>query len=105
MKKFNLQGDSNGDDVVNEIDYSGVASYIMGDTPAAFDAEASDVDVNGTVDVRDYVGIANIITTGSIYGGTSNITAENTSKTICAYRLCVVCAMYIHSAGSRHYPV
>ena len=105
MKKFNLQGDSNGYDVVNEIDYSGVASYIMGDTPAAFDAEASDVDVNGTVDVRDYVGIANIITTGSIYGGTSNITAGNTSKTLCAYRLCAVCAMYIHSAESRHYPV
>ena len=105
MKKFNLHGDSNGDDVVNEIDYSGVASYIIGNAPEEFDAEACDVDENGTVDVRDYVGIANIITTGSIYGGTSNITAGNTSKILCAYRLCVVCAMYIHSAGSRHYPV
>ena len=80
MKKFNLQGDSNGYDVVNEIDYSGVASYIMGDTPAAFDAEASDVDVNGTVDVRDYVGIANIISTGSIYGGASNNAKAAMSK-------------------------
>ena len=105
MKKFNLHGDSNGDDVVNAKDYSGVASYIMGDSQEEVDAETSDVDENGTVDVRDYVGIANIITTGSIYGGTSNITAGNTSKTLCAYRLCVVCAMYIHSAGSRHYPV
>ena len=54
-KDFNIRmlSDSNGDDAVNEIDYSGVASYIMGDTPAEFDAEASDVDVNGTVDVRD----------------------------------------------------
>ena len=48
-----MLSDSNGDDMVNEIDYSGVASYIMGDTPAEFDAEASDVDVNGTADVRD----------------------------------------------------
>ncbi len=81
-KDFNIRmlSDSNGDDVVNEIDYSGVASYIMGDTPAAFDAEASDVDVNGTVDVRDYVGIANIISTGSIYGGTSNNAKAAMSK-------------------------
>ena len=81
-KDFNIRmlSDSNGDDVVNEIDYSGVASYIMGDTPAEFDAEASDVDVNGTVDVRDYVGIANIISTGSIYGGTSNNAKAAMSK-------------------------
>ena len=81
-KNFNIRmlSDSNGDDVVNEIDYSGVASHIMGDTPATFDAEASDVDVNGTVDVRDNVGIANIITTGSIYGGTSNNAKAAMSK-------------------------
>ena len=79
---FNIRmlSDSNGDDVVNEIDYSGVASYIMGDTPAEFDAEASDVDGNGTVDVRDYVGIANIITTGSIYGGANNNAKAAMSK-------------------------
>ncbi len=71
---FNIRmlSDSNGDDAINEIDYSGVASYIIGNAPEEFDAEACDVDENGTVDVRDYVGIANIITTGSIYGGTSN---------------------------------
>ena len=80
IEKLNAQGDSNGDDVVNEIDYSGVASYIMGETPEAFDVEACDVDVNGTVDVRDYVGIANIITTGSIYGGTSNNAKAAMSK-------------------------
>ncbi|MBQ8058482.1 MAG: hypothetical protein IJ199_01495 [Prevotella sp.] len=80
IEKLNAQGDSNGDDVVNEIDYSGVASYIMGETPEAFDVEASDVDVNGTVDVRDNVGIANIITTGSIYGGTSNNAKAAMSK-------------------------
>ena len=80
IEKFNLQGDSNGDDVVNAKDYSGVASYIMGDSPEEFDAEASDVDENGTVDVRDYVGIANIITTGSIYGGTSNNAKAAMSK-------------------------
>ncbi len=80
IEKFNLQGDSNGDDVVNAKDYSGVASYIMGETPEAFDVEASDVDVNGTVDVRDNVGIANIITTGSIYGGISNNAKAAMSK-------------------------
>ena len=80
IEKFNLQGDSNGDDVVNAKDYSGVASYIMGETPEEFDAEASDVDVNGTVDVRDYVGIANIISAGSIYGGTSNNAKAAMSK-------------------------
>ena len=75
-----MLSDSNYDDVVNAKDYSGVANYIMGDTPAEFDAEASDVDVNGTVDVRDYVGIANIISTGSIYGGTSNNAKAAMSK-------------------------
>lgn len=75
-----MLSDCNSDDAVNEIDYSGLASYIMGDTPAEFDAEASDVDVNGTVDVRDYVGIANIISTGSIYGGTSNNAKAAMSK-------------------------
>ena len=80
IEKFNLQGDSNGDDVVNAKDYSGVASYIMGETPEAFDAEASDVDENGDIDVRDYVGIANIISAGSIYGGTSNNAKAAMSK-------------------------
>ena len=81
-KNYNIRmlSDSNGDDVVNEIDYSGVASYIMGETPEAFDAEACDVDENGTVDVRDYVGIANIISTGSIYGGASNNAKAAMSK-------------------------
>ncbi len=80
IEKFNLQGDSNGDDVVNAKDYSGVANYIMDDSPEEFDLEASDVDENGTVDVRDYVGIANIIATGSIYGGTSNNAKAAMSK-------------------------
>ena len=75
-----MLSDCNSDDVVNEIDCSGVANYIMGNAPEEFDAEASDVDVNGTVDVRDYVGIANIITTGSIYGGTSNNAKAAMSK-------------------------
>jgi len=81
-KDFNIRmlSDSNGDDVVNAKDYSGVANYIMGDTPEAFDVEASDVDENGTVDVRDYVGIANIITTGSIYGGANNNAKAAMSK-------------------------
>ncbi|MBQ6760366.1 MAG: hypothetical protein IJP47_02935 [Prevotella sp.] len=80
IEELNAQGDSNGDDEINERDYSCVASFIMGETPAAFDAEASDVDVNGTVDVRDYVGIANIISTGSIYGGASNNAKAAMSK-------------------------
>ena len=78
--KIRILSDSNSDNVTNAKDYSGVASYIMGDTPAAFDAEASDVDVNGTVDVRDYVGIANIISTGSIYGGANNNAKAAMSK-------------------------
>ena len=79
---FNIRmlSDSNGDDAINEIDYSGVASYIMGEAPGEFDAEACDVDENGTVDVRDYVGIANIISTSSIYGGTSNNAKAAMSK-------------------------
>ena len=80
IEELNAQGDSNGDDEINEVDYSGVASYIMGEAPGEFDAEACDVDVNGTVDVRDYVGIANIISTGSIYGGTSNNAKAAMSK-------------------------
>ena len=80
IEKIYAQGDSNGDGMVNEIDYSGVASYIMGDSPEEFDVEASDVDENGTVDVRDYVGIANIIATGSIYGGTSSNAKAAMSK-------------------------
>ena len=80
IEKLNAQGDSNGDDVVNAKDYSGVANYIMGEPPETFDVEASDVDENGDIDVRDYVGIANIITTGSIYGGTNNNAKAAMSK-------------------------
>ena len=80
IEKFNLQGDSNSDDVVNAKDYSSVANYIMDDSPEEFDPEASDVDENGTVDVRDYVGIANIIATGSIYGGASSNAKAAMSK-------------------------
>ena len=80
IEELNAQGDSNGDDEINEIDYSCVASYIIGNAPEEFDAEACDVDENGTVDVRDYVGIANIISTGSIYGGTSNNAKAAMSK-------------------------
>ena len=80
IEELNAQGDSNGDDEINEVDYSGVASYIMGEAPGEFDAEACDVDVNGTVDVRDYVGIANIISTGSIYGGANNNAKAAMSK-------------------------
>ena len=81
-KDFNIRmlSDSNGDHEINEIDYSCVANYIMGETPEACDAEACDVDGNGTVDVRDYVGIANIISTGSIYGGTNNNAKAAMSK-------------------------
>ncbi|MCR5068750.1 MAG: leucine-rich repeat protein [Prevotella sp.] len=81
-KNFNIRmlSDSNSDNVTNAKDYSGVANYIMGNAPEVFDAEASDVDVNGTVDVRDNVGIANIISTGSIYGGASNNAKAAMSK-------------------------
>ncbi len=80
IEELNAQGDSNGDDEINERDYSCVASFIMGDTPETYDAEACDVDENGTVDVRDYVGIANIISTGSIYGGANNNAKAVVSK-------------------------
>lgn len=63
-----VTGDISGDGEVDVSDYTGVANYIHGSTPAGFNSKAADVDNSGTIDVSDYTGIANIIHTGSIYG-------------------------------------
>lgn len=66
--KTYVLGDINSDGTVDVSDYTGVANYIHGNTPAGFVIKAGDVDESGTIDVSDYTGIANIIHTGSIYG-------------------------------------
>lgn len=37
-----------------------------------FNVKAADVNRDGNIDVSDYIGVANIILTGSIYGTTNN---------------------------------
>jgi surface protein len=63
-----VTGDASGDDVVDVLDYTGVANYIHGRVPAGFNVRAADVDENNVIDVSDYTGIANIIHYGSPYG-------------------------------------
>ena len=46
----------------------GVANFILGQTQEGFNEKAADVNEYGKVDVSDYIGIANIILTGSVYG-------------------------------------
>ena len=46
----------------------GVANFILGQTQEGFNEKAADVNNDGTVDVSDYIGIANIILTESVYG-------------------------------------
>ena len=63
-----VNGDINGDGVVDVSDYIGVANHILGVQQENFNEQAADVDGNGSIDVSDYIGIANIILTGSPYG-------------------------------------
>ena len=63
-----VNGDINGDSVVDVSDYIGVANHILGVQQEGFNEEAADVNGDNIIDVSDYIGIANIILTGSPYG-------------------------------------
>ena len=56
-----IKGDIDGNGAVNVLDYTGVANYILGETPENFNEKAADIDENGVINVLDYTGVANII--------------------------------------------
>lgn len=56
-----IPGDVNSDLAVNVQDYTGVANFILGNTPEDFNEKAADVNNDGVINVQDYTGIANII--------------------------------------------
>jgi hypothetical protein len=49
-------------------DYIGVANNILGIAQDVFDEEAGDINGDGKIDISDYIGVANIIHTGSPHG-------------------------------------
>lgn len=59
----NIPGDADDDKVVTVADITAVASYILGETPATFNAKNADVNGDGSIDVADITGIAEIILT------------------------------------------
>lgn len=56
-----LEGDVNGDGVVNETDAIDVATYILGKTPTGFKKDAADINKDDMVNVADIVLINKII--------------------------------------------
>lgn len=57
-------GDVNDDGDVNVNDISSVASYILGNTPQPFNAEAADYNADGEINVNDISSIASFILSG-----------------------------------------
>ena len=55
------RGDTNGDGRVNLTDKMNLVTYVLGKTPDAFIREVSDVNRDGTFDLRDCRGVADII--------------------------------------------
>lgn len=51
-----INGDINGNGVVNELDREAIVNHIMGNSPEGFDVDAADVNKDGNVDVADVVG-------------------------------------------------
>ena len=56
-----LEGDANGDGVVNAADIVEVVNYIMGHPTNKFDAAAADANSDKVVNAADIVQIVNII--------------------------------------------
>lgn len=59
-------GDVNNDRKVNVGDITGIANYILGNTPANFVTKAADVNMDGNINVGDITGIANLILYGAV---------------------------------------
>ena len=55
------RGDTNGDGRVNLTDKMNLVTYVLGTTPDSFIREVSDVNRDGTFDLRDCRGVADII--------------------------------------------
>jgi len=56
-----INGDANGDGVVDVNDITAVVNYIQGNAQSSFDSIAADVNVDGVIDVNDITAIVNII--------------------------------------------
>jgi hypothetical protein len=54
-------GDSNEDGIVDEDDIINLINYIQAKNPNPFNFEASDINLNNTIDIADVVGIVSII--------------------------------------------
>lgn len=61
-----IPGDVNGDGKVNVIDFTAIANFILGKTPAGFNEKAANVVVDEKVNVVDLTAVANIILYGQI---------------------------------------
>lgn len=65
-------GDVDGNGKINVVDFTAIANYILGKTPAGFIEKAADVDGNGKVNVVDLTAVANLI----LYGSTGQANAR-----------------------------
>ena len=55
------KGDANGDGIVDVADITAIASYILGTTPEAWNADNADANSDSKIDVADITGTAGII--------------------------------------------
>ena len=56
-----LQGDVNGDEVVNIADVTTLIDYLLGNTPEAFDEQAADVNGDGVINIADVTALIDML--------------------------------------------
>lgn len=61
-----LLGDANGDGEVNILDFTTIASYILGNPQATFNADVADINSDGNINVLDLTALVTIILNGNI---------------------------------------
>lgn len=62
----NQLGDANGDGKVNILDFTAIASYIIGTPPAAFIETVADINSDGKINVLDLTALVTIILNGNV---------------------------------------
>ena len=77
-----INGDINGNGVVNELDREAIVNHIMGNSPEDFDEDAADINKDGNVDVTDVVEFTNGVENKKLAKPLSEATNEDVGRII-----------------------
>lgn len=77
-----INGDINGNGVVNDLDREAIVNHIMGNSPEGFDVDAADVNKDGNVDVADVVEFTNAVENKKLAKPLSEATSADIGRVI-----------------------